>query len=119
MGKDEILQELERTKGRMHDNNNLDLSDMIAITNALIYIVGMMNKEIEEPAKRTKKEPKVKKKIVDYGKIVALSKAGWSQKKIADEMGVSANAICVSLKRYKEKMEDGFVWDPEEKKFIK
>lgn len=60
-----------------------------------------------------------KKKVVDYGKIVALHGAGWSQKKIAEEMGVSQNAICVALKRFKEKMEDGYQWSADEMKFIK
>lgn len=60
-----------------------------------------------------------KKKVVDYGKIMALHEAGWFQKKIAEEMGVSQNAICVALKRYKEKLEDGYVWAAEEMKFIK
>lgn len=67
--------------------------------------------------KRAKKTEE--KRVVDYGKILSLYKAGWSQKKIAEEMGVSQNAICVSLKRYKDKLEDGYIWDAELRKFVR
>ena len=42
-----------------------------------------------------------------------------TKKKIADEMGVTPTSISMALKRYKDKMEIGFVWDPEEREFIK
>ena len=55
----------------------------------------------------------------DYGKIIALYKAGWTQKKIGEEIGVSGTAISTALKRYKDKMEDGYIWDAELKKFVR
>lgn len=51
-----------------------------------------------EVVKREKKKTGPKKNI-DYGKIWALKNAGWSQKKIADEMGCSEASICRILKK--------------------
>lgn len=132
MEKDDILRHLERAKYRIKMDKQepagqTGLSGMLAIIEALSYIIRKLDGEtiivepvaaVKEP-KKTEAEPKKEKKTVDYGKIVALYNAGWSQKKIVDEMGVSQNAISTSLKRYKEKLEDGFIWDPEERKFIK
>lgn len=127
IGKEDILKCLERAKYRMNKENAIGLSEMMAIMEALSYIIMKLDKEtiIVEPvaaveeSNKPEAEHEKKKKPVDYGKIVALYKAGWTQKKIADEMGVGQNAISESLKRYKEKMKDGFIWDPEERKFIK
>ena len=44
--------------------------------------------------KKAKQEPKL-----DHGKIVALAKAGWSQAKIAGEMGCSIQAVSWHLKK--------------------
>lgn len=120
MEKDKIIKELAESQDRMSKYKNIELEDAIAITDALIYIVSMLDREaaIDGPVAAVK-DPVKKSKKVDYGKIVALYQAGWSQKKIGEEMGVSANSICISLKRYKERLEEGFVWDPEERKFIK
>lgn len=38
------------------------------------------------------------KKPIDEGKVMALYKAKWSQKKIADEMGCSQSKICQIIK---------------------
>lgn len=38
------------------------------------------------------------RKNLDMGKILALKKAGWSNAKIADEMGVSDRTICNRLR---------------------
>ena len=107
--------------------DELKQSGMIADNeygNAMVAIIESQPQiEFEkcEPVAAVKPEKKAKKKkrIVDYGKILSLHKAGWSQKKIAEEMGVSQNAICVSLKRYKEKMEEGYIWDAELLEFIR
>lgn len=127
MEKKELLKELERSKNRINKASAIGIAEMTVVIEAISYIVRILDREVlvkdtvaavKEPEK-PKAEPEKKKRTVDYGKIVALHKAGWSQKKIADEMGVSQNAICTSLKRYKEKMEDGFIWDSEEMKFVK
>ena len=39
-----------------------------------------------------------KGKVVDRGKVLALHKAGWSQAKIADEMGCHPSRISQILK---------------------
>lgn len=36
---------------------------------------------------------------LDVGKVISLKKAGWSNAKIADEMGVNASTIVQCLKR--------------------
>lgn len=46
-----------------------------------------------EPAVKTKRKP------LDMGKVQALRNAGWSLKKIADEMGVSDVTIWNNLKK--------------------
>ncbi len=134
--KDNILKSLERAKYKLDKQETVGLigiSCTMAILEALAYIIKRLDGEpaIEEPvaaeekpeesekSMEFKKEPEKKKKDVDYGKIVALSNAGWSQKKIGEEMGVSATAISVALRRYKDKMENGYIWDAEGKKFIK
>ena len=130
MGKDEIIKELERAQNRMKDRYHeaAAVKDVAVIIDALLYMVSVTGKTdidihmaaAQDPDKKLKKKPEKRKNIVDYGKIVALSRApGWNQKKIAEEMGVSATAISMALKRYKKKMEDGFIWDPEQKEFIK
>ena len=53
----------------------------------------------EEP--KPKKNPP-KKKGVDTGKIKALSDAGWSKAKIADEMGISVKAVYYHLDKIKQ-----------------
>lgn len=59
---------------------------------------------VEDPVQEEPEEPVVQvqkaavRKIVDKGKVGALSKAGWSNTKIADEMGVSSERIRQILK---------------------
>lgn len=127
MEKNKIIKILNKAKHRMTDRKNIELSDMLAIMEALGYIIERLDGEAETtqpmvaeqvPAEKPKKERK-KRNTVDYGKITALYKAGWSQKKIAEEMGVTPTSISMALKRYKDKMDIGFIWDPEEKEFIK
>lgn len=44
-------------------------------------------------------EVKPARKKIDEGKVKALREAGWSQAKIADEMGVSQGTISSLLKK--------------------
>ena len=59
---------------------------------------------VEDPVQEEPEEPVVQvqkaavRKSVDKGKVGALSKAGWSNAKIADEMGVSSERIRQILK---------------------
>lgn len=50
----------------------------------------------EKKPKESKKEPT--KKRIDDGKIMALRRAGWSQAKIADEMGISVATVNKHIK---------------------
>ena len=52
--------------------------------------------EVNVPEKVAKE-----KKPIDEGKVMALYKAKWSQKKIADEMGCSQSKICQIIKANK------------------
>lgn len=55
---------------------------------------------VEEPSKKTVGGGG---KRVDTGKIKALKDAGWSAAKIADEMGVSVQAVYNHIKKMEEK----------------
>lgn len=41
-------------------------------------------------------------KRVDTGKLLALYKAGWSRKKIAEELKVAPSTVCAYLKKIEE-----------------
>ncbi len=51
----------------------------------------------QQPIKQRKNAP-------DYGKIMALHKANWSFAKIADEMGMTKEAVYAAFKRYEKHM---------------
>ena len=57
----------------------------------------------ETAAETTKTAVGKQRKPLDMGKVVALRNAGWSMKKIADEMGVSEGTIWNNLKKLEEK----------------
>ena len=59
------------------------------------------NQDLQEP-----KEKKTRKKI-DYGKIMALRKAGWSNEKIADEMHMTKASVATAISTYKKKCSGG------------
>lgn len=43
-------------------------------------------------------------KRIDTGKLLALHKAGWSQKKIAEELKVAPSTVCTYLKKAEEEL---------------
>ncbi len=64
----------------------------------------------EEPAKAVTPEPDKAanpRRRIDYGKIMALHNAGWSNAKIADEMGMTPGAVSTALSTYRKKMREG------------
>lgn len=61
---------------------------------------------LAEPQPEPKKRGGSKPLQLDMGKIVALSRAGWSVEKIADEMGVSGQTIRNRLDDIKRKGDD-------------
>ena len=56
--------------------------------------------------KKTRKNKPGPKPSIDLGKVKALHRAGWSNLKIADEMGVCPATICYHLKRMKDEVQD-------------
>lgn len=50
-----------------------------------------------------KKTRKKKRKRLDMGKIMALKRAGWSNKAIAEEMRMTSNAVAVAISTYKKR----------------
>lgn len=57
--------------------------------------------EPEEDADQEKKKQTGRKKL-DHGKIMALHRAGWSNAKIAEEMGTTKGTISVTISKYKD-----------------
>lgn len=53
------------------------------------------------------KKPARRKSTLDEGKVQALKKAGWTNTKIADEMGVTSTTIANCLKRCESHSESG------------
>lgn len=59
-----------------------------------------------EPPKEAGGKTSARKKL-DWGKIEALDKAGWSAEQIADEMGATVGTIYVGLSKRRKGAEDG------------
>lgn len=59
-----------------------------------------MEEPVEEEKQSPSAEPEKKsgRKKIDRGKVLALHRAGWSNKKIADEMACSEASISIILK---------------------
>lgn len=53
-----------------------------------------------------KPESEKKRKTLDWGKIQALHKAGWSHAKIADEMGTTVSTIATGLSKLRREEKD-------------
>ena len=63
-------------------------------------ILDSVDEQKQLPEKKKPKPiVKPKEQKLDHGKIVALAKAGWSQAKIAGEMGCSIQAVSWHLKK--------------------
>lgn len=64
--------------------------------------------QTENPPGGGKVRPKVqrKRKTLDWGKIQALHRAGWSHAKIADEMGSTVSTITTGLSRLRREAEE-------------
>ena len=62
----------------------------------------------EKPEQKAQKQTTRKKSSFDVGKLAALWKAGWSVRKIADEMGVSEPTVRKYLRQIgaKEKVKE-------------
>ena len=85
--------------------------DMDFCENCMEQIAAFVTKETATREAKTRKGEtvdkvkRVSRKSLDIGKICALAKAGWTQEKIADEMGCSKLTIHRILKETKETKE--------------
>lgn len=62
---------------------------------------GRENQKLQEP------KEKIVRKRIDYGKIMALRNAGWSNEKIADEMHMTKASVATAISTYKKKCSGG------------
>ena len=58
---------------------------------------------VEEVESTEKQSVKKKRKRLDMGKIMALKRAGWSNKAIAEEMSMTSNAVAVAISTYRRR----------------
>lgn len=61
----------------------------------------------EQPSEQEQPKETPPRKRIDYGKLMALRKAGWPTAKIADEMGMTKGAVSVAISTYKKKHSGG------------
>lgn len=67
-----------------------------------------------EPSGQAELEKKPRRKI-DYGKIMALKKAGWDLQKIAEEMCMTKQSVSMAIYTYKKRREGEPPTDPAER----
>ena len=60
-----------------------------------------------EPASAAGEEKAQKRKVIDRGKVMALKQAGWSGRKIAEEMKCSEQTVCNIISQERKKRENG------------
>ncbi len=98
-----------------------DSTPLGVLRNAEGFLLGIREEQAQEPKKEAPAaeeapeptpEPKQKAQLpprkprIDHGKIMALHKAGWTLKNIADEMGCSAQTVLNHIN--KEKQDDAY-----------
>ena len=71
----------------------------------LKYGVFKETVQAEEAKEAAVVEPPKGKRQIDYGKIQALHKAGWTGKAIAEEMKITPGSVSTILKRIREREE--------------
>ena len=60
-----------------------------------------------EAAPAAGEEKAQKRKVIDRGKVMALKQAGWSGRKIAEEMKCSEQTVCNIISQERKKRENG------------
>lgn len=88
-----------------------ELREMFEGIRLLVDVPAVVNPEFEEALppvappldptapNRTTVDSGAKRKKVDVGKLLALRKAGWTMKEIAEELHVSEATVCNYLKK--------------------
>lgn len=75
-------------------------AEMLQLLDLLADEVAAVEKPAPDPDRGGTAKPKpAPKKKVDWAKAAALRKAGWSYKKIGDELGVSDVTVAVHLNK--------------------
>lgn len=87
---------------------NLEGYDIIGTPEEILHLLDLLGDEIEavehpietpeRPAPASKPAPKKQRKV-DWSKAAAFRKAGWSYKKIGDELGVSDVTVSAHLNK--------------------
>lgn len=73
------------------------------------FAVDERSADPESPPDPDQEKQPAKRKKLDWGKIQALHRAGWSHEKIADEMGTTAETVATGLSKLRKKTEGGTV----------
>lgn len=98
------------TNRRDRKNGDLQLKNKFEEKDFCVSCMNEIEKFIKTnpEAIKMKNEPEEKsetkeKKKVDIGKIMALKNAGWTNKSIAEEMGMTQNAVAVQICTYRKR----------------
>ncbi|PNV62234.1 hypothetical protein C0033_08965 [Clostridium sp. chh4-2] len=70
-------------------------------------VAGASTGTEKQATKRVVTGAKRKRKSVDVGKILALHKAGWSNVKIADELGMNEKTVWYYVDKARKESQDG------------
>ena len=88
----------------------LQLADITSLTIADWltgeFAVDERSADPESPPDPDQEKQPAKRKKLDWGKIQALHRAGWSHEKIADEMGTTAETVATGLSKLRKKTEN-------------
>lgn len=90
-GTDKVLEEIEVPDKNVHFCMNCTQKVMQEIRTAADVSDEKVTKELPDKKSENKRPRKAER--LDAGKVMALHRAGWENKKIADEMGVTERQI--------------------------
>lgn len=88
-------------------DGTMTINDLITADGFVIEVDEEPRNNLAEPRKKSEKPKKASKEPgknqhYDRGKVAALTKAGWSVKQIADELGCTDNTVRYIQKKNKE-----------------
>lgn len=88
-------------------DGDMTINDLITADGFVIEVEEEPRNNLAEPRKKSEKPKKASKEPgknqhYDRGKVAALTKAGWSVKQIADELGCTDNTVRYIQKKNKE-----------------
>lgn len=86
---------------------NPDFEAAVPPPNADGAVAGASTGTEKQATKRVGTGTKRKRKSVDVGKILALHKAGWSNVKIADELGMNEKTVWYYVDKARKESQDG------------